>query len=67
MQAVVLDVKNRSIDVIIIEVGLKTRIYFADMEAEVTAEFAAEESVPTINLIWKGLDLKQVIFNFHKS
>ena len=55
-----MDVRNRSIDVIIIDVGLKTRIYFADMENEATAEFSLEDSVPTIKLIWKGSELKQV-------
>ncbi|XP_033211110.1 DIS3-like exonuclease 2 isoform X2 [Belonocnema kinseyi] len=60
-QAVVMDVKNRSIDVIIIEVGLKARVYFADMEEEVTAEYAEERSVPTIKLSWKGSELKQII------
>lgn len=60
-QAVVMDVKDRSIDVIIIDVGLKTRIYIADVEDEVNAEYSTEHSAPTIKLNWKKTGLEQVI------
>ncbi|XP_015595522.1 DIS3-like exonuclease 2 [Cephus cinctus] len=62
--AIVMDVKDRCVDVLLCQMGMKLRIYFADIKEEVNVKYSEEYFVPTITLEWKNHSIDQVINMF---
>ncbi|KAJ8679012.1 hypothetical protein QAD02_014799 [Eretmocerus hayati] len=62
--AIVMDVKERSVDTMLCETGLKVRLYFTDTFEETEPAFTLEQGVPTIKLKWIERQITQVITLF---
>ncbi|XP_076293393.1 DIS3-like exonuclease 2 isoform X2 [Lasioglossum baleicum] len=62
--AVVYDVKETSIDVILCQMGILLRIYFTDLKQVATVKYSSESSVSTIRISWKKPVLVQEINMF---
>ncbi|XP_076183588.1 DIS3-like exonuclease 2 [Ptiloglossa arizonensis] len=58
---IVLDVKEKYIDVMLCQVGIKLRVYFTKLENLEAVEYSSECSVPTISITWKQPAIIQVI------
>ena len=58
--AIVMEVKERSVDALICDIGLKIRFYFNDTEEECSTEYTLEHSMPTVYLTWTKNNTKQV-------
>lgn len=59
--AIVMYVKEDSIDVILCDTGIKLKVNFKDIADTATSEYFADH-VPTITVEWKEPRIVQVIF-----
>ncbi|KOC68745.1 DIS3-like exonuclease 2 [Habropoda laboriosa] len=62
--AIVLNVKENFIDVILCQVGIKLRVFLAELKDLATVSYSSECSVPTISISWKQPAVTQVINTF---
>lgn len=58
---IVMDVKDRSIDIILCKIGLKLRLYLSDVEKDATVEYSLNGSMSMVTLLWKEPAITQVI------
>ncbi|XP_014219455.1 DIS3-like exonuclease 2 [Copidosoma floridanum] len=61
VMAIVMDVKERSVDTMLCDTGLKVRLYFDDTLEETTHTFKIENEVPSVKLTWKERGIVQEI------
>ncbi|XP_012259938.2 DIS3-like exonuclease 2 [Athalia rosae] len=59
--AIAIDVKDRSVDVVICNMGITLRIYCAKIEKHATVHHAKDDDVQTLTIIWKKSNVTQVI------
>ncbi|XP_046484594.1 DIS3-like exonuclease 2 isoform X1 [Neodiprion pinetum] len=59
--AITLDVKDRSIDIILYEMGINLRIYFAELEKVASVHHVEEDDIQTVTIVWKDSNMSQVI------
>ncbi|KAG7209967.1 hypothetical protein KM043_011556 [Ampulex compressa] len=62
--AIVLYVKERSIEVILCHIGIKLKISFADTQDLFSVQYSLKSTVPTIFITWKESGITQVITTF---
>lgn len=62
--AIVLDVKESGMDVILCDIGIKLRVNFKDLKpTTATVEYSTEYLIPTITVRWKTPAFTQVYYN----
>ncbi|KAK2579698.1 hypothetical protein KPH14_011045 [Odynerus spinipes] len=62
--AIVCDVKEQSIEVILCDTGIKLKVYVSEIKDKTSIEFTNEYSVPTLTVTWKVSNVTQVITVF---
>ncbi|XP_014472562.1 PREDICTED: DIS3-like exonuclease 2 isoform X2 [Dinoponera quadriceps] len=63
--AIVVEVKEHSMDIILCDTGIKLRVYFKDIQpTTATVEYSADLSVPTVTVQWKTPPITQIINMF---
>ncbi|EFN78986.1 DIS3-like exonuclease 2 [Harpegnathos saltator] len=62
--AIVAEIKERNMDVILCDTGIKLKIYFKDIKHTVAVKYSADLTVPTVTIQWKTLPVTQIINMF---
>lgn len=58
--AIAIDVKDRSVDVLICSMGINVRIYYAEIEKFADVHHDKTDDIQTLTLVWKKSTFTQV-------